>query len=141
MVGCGCWNFQLHFGSGFRAAPQLHLRTNFARPFTHTRQTPVPGTSFCFESLGANAFPIIVNTHRHLLLVVTNGDFHAMCLCVAEGIAQPLSSYPVDFIPQDRLQLPWRPFHFDMKGGRTLLAIHRCKVSPQRIEGCGEIAA
>ena len=99
------------------------------------------GTSFCFESLGADAFSVITNTHYQLLFVVTNGDFHAMRPCVAEGGAQRFACYPVDFVSQYRLHFPWRPFHFDMKGGRTLLAIHRCKVSPQRIEGCGEIAA
>jgi len=49
-------------------------------------------------------------------------------LCVAEGIAQGLASYPVDFVSQDRLQFPGSPFHFDMKGGRTLVATHSCKL-------------
>ena len=36
----------------------------------------------------------------------------------------------VYLIPQDRLQLPWRPLHFDMKGGRTLVATHNASSAP-----------
>jgi len=43
--------------------------------------------------------------------------------------------------PQDRLQFPWRPLHFDMKGGRTLVATDSCKFCPKRVESCCEITA
>jgi len=40
---------------------------------------------------------------------------------VPEGIPQRLSRYPVDFIPQDRMQVLRRTFHFHRKSRRFLI--------------------
>ena len=66
------------------AAPQFQLRPNFAGPFAHARQSPVTGPSFLDEDLGADAFSIIANAHSQLPVVVTNGNFHVMCLCMTK---------------------------------------------------------
>ena len=80
------------------------------------------GTSFCFESLGADASPVIADVHGQLLLVVVYAHLDLSRLGVVEGVAQRFPSYPVDFVSQDRLQFPRRPFPSTCKAGGLWLA-------------------
>ena len=52
-----------------------------------------------------------------MLLVIPNFHFDPLRLRVLEGIAQRLARNPVDFVPQDRMKVPWRSFHLHTKLG------------------------
>src|SRR6266550_1216815 len=61
--------------------------------------------------------PVIPDPQPEMPLVIPNFHFDPLRLRVLEGIAQRLARNPVDFVPQDRMKVPWRSFHLHTKLG------------------------
>jgi len=79
--------------------------------FAHTRQAPVFGAPFVTTHACVNAASIIPDPYPKLPFVIPDFHFDPPRPCVTECIAQSFPCYPVDLVPQDRMQLLWRTFH------------------------------
>jgi hypothetical protein len=73
------------------------------------------------KKLRVNAFPVVRNPQPEFRFVVPEFHFDLARLRVPEGVAQRLGSNPVDFVAEDRMQIPWRAFHRYLKDGSILV--------------------
>ena len=62
-------------------------------------------------------FPIIPNAKFEIFRVIAKFHFDLVRLRVAKDVAQCLGRNSVNFISQDRMQVPWGPFHKHMELG------------------------
>jgi hypothetical protein len=72
------------------------------------------------KNFGVNAFSVVPDPQPELRFVIPKFHFYLARLCVPEGITQRLAGNSVDFVPEDRMQVPWRAFHLYLKGGSIL---------------------
>src|SRR5439155_23037639 len=79
--------------------------------FLHAMQTPVPGAPLLLKNLRVNAAPVIPDPQTKASFVIPDFHFDLPRLCVPEGIAHCLARNPVDFVADDRMQVPRRAFH------------------------------
>ena len=79
------------------------------------------GVPVFIQMLRVDAFSIIPDPQAKLPFAVSDFHFYALRLCVLEGIAHGLARYPVDFVPQDRMEILRGSFHLHMKDGRILV--------------------
>ena len=77
------------------------------------------GASFCYDSR-IDAVPIISDAQLERISVIRDVRFDIARLCVAESISYRLTSYRIDLVPQDRMQVPSRALHYHMEIGGTL---------------------
>lgn len=81
---------------------------------------------------------IIPHPNPKLLRVIPDFNLDPARPRVPESIAQRFSRYPIDFIPQDRMEVLRRALHFHRKSRRLLIL--NCSVLghllPERFNGC-----
>src|SRR5690242_1729522 len=72
-----------------------------------------------------DALAVIADPHPKFPVVITDFHLDALRIGVSEGVAQPLSSYPVDFVTHDGMQGARRAF--DLHREIRPAAVRRCK--------------
>ena len=77
----------------------------------------MPLTSFSAKNLVADPFSIVSNAKPEMLFVVADLNFYAVCCRMPEGIAQRLRREPVNFVSQNRMQIPRCSFHHHIELG------------------------
>src|ERR1700675_2452034 len=111
LVSDGGGDAQLHPRPAPQFAPETHVPADAFGALAHPRQAPVSGEPFVAKHARVNAASIIPDPYPKLPLVIADIHFDPARPCVAKCIAQRLPCNPVDFVPEDRLQLLRRTFH------------------------------
>jgi hypothetical protein len=74
-------------------------------------QSKVPWARLLAKNLRVNPLSVVPDPQPKLLCVIVDFDFDLSRLCVAECIAQGLACNPVDFVPQNRMEVSRRTFY------------------------------
>src|SRR6266581_3445249 len=115
LVSTGARNPQLNLRTRFQLTPHRQLTSQQLGAFAHTTQAVVSGALVFIQMLRVNALSIIPYPHPKLPFVIADFHFDPLRLCVLEGIAHGLAGYPVDFVPQDRMEALRGSFHLHLK--------------------------
>src|SRR5208337_3624396 len=121
------WNIELDFRAAIQFRPDSQFAAYKFGSLPHSRQAVVPFAAISVEHVGGNPFPVVANAQPEILFVVADFNFHVSRRCVPEGIAQRLRHKPVDFVPQDRMQISRRTFHKHLKRSGGLVVWPSCE--------------
>src|ERR1700676_1342354 len=114
---CG-GNNQLDLGTRIGLIPNSQFSTHKFGSFMHTRQAVMCGEAALVQHLWVDTLPVVPDVHPKLPFVVTDIHFDPLGAGMTEGIAQRLGRNPIDFVPEDRSELPGCAFHVHTKVGR-----------------------
>src|SRR5258708_992545 len=117
LIRAGSRNSQLNLGARTDITPNRKRAAQKLCAFAHASQTKVPRTAFVTQTFRVNALAIVANPQTKLLFVVPDFHFDLLCIGVLEGIAYRLACNPVDFVPQDRMEIPRGSFHLHIELG------------------------
>src|ERR1700677_3304020 len=80
-------------------------------------QSKVPWARILTKNLRVNPFSVVPDPQPKLLCVIVDFHFDLSRLCVAECIAQGLAGNPVDFVPQNWMEVSRRAFYCHTEKG------------------------
>jgi hypothetical protein len=80
-------------------------------------QSKVPWARMLAKNLRVNPLSVVPDPQAKLSCVIVDFDFDLSRLCVAECIAQGLACNPVDFVPQNWMEVSRRAFYCHTEKG------------------------
>src|SRR5580704_17648876 len=80
-------------------------------------QSKVPWARMPAKNLRVNPLSVVSDPQSKMSCVIVDFHFDLSRLCVSECIAQGLACNPVDFVPQNRMEVSRRAFHRHTKKG------------------------
>src|SRR5271165_7538632 len=87
------------------------MAPNQAGALAHSGQTVVSAAPLFLDHRRVDALSIVADTHAKLTIAIADGDLDAPGVGMLERVAHRLARNPVDFIPQDRMEIARRAFH------------------------------
>src|SRR5271165_3653901 len=96
------------------------FRTDPPRALPHSRQTVVPRAPL-FRDFWSDPFAVVADSQTEELLLKCEFCFDPGCVSVSERISQCFARDAVNFVPNDRIQIPYRSFYSQTET-RTILA-------------------
>src|SRR3984885_7775305 len=80
-------------------------------------QSKVPWARLLAENLRVNPFSVVPDPQPKLSCIIVDFHFDLSRLCVVECIAQGLACNPIDFVPQNWMEVSRRAFHCHTEKG------------------------
>src|SRR5271165_5143476 len=120
LVGDRTRNAQIDLSPCSGPAQNNQFRTNPPGALPHSRQTVVPGAPL-FRDFQSDPFAIVADSQTEELLLKCEFRFDPGCVGVGESISQRFPGDAVNFVPNDRIQVPHRSFYSQTET-RTILA-------------------
>jgi hypothetical protein len=98
----------------------------------HARQAVVSGAAASVNNLRVNPLAIVSHPQPKVPLVIVDFHLYTFGVRMAEGIPQRLASNPVDFVADDRRQVPRFALHLHTKLGTMLTGLSRREFGGKR---------
>ena len=99
----------------------------------------MPGAPLFLKNLRVDALPVIPDPQAKLPFVIVDFHFDLPRLSVPRGIAQRLAGNPVDFVADDRMQVPRRAFYLHPQDGGIPVSFIGCEFFSESADGQGKV--
>src|SRR5215470_8103375 len=110
-------NGQFGFSTGIEFTPDRQLRPDKFGALVHARQTVVSDAPAFTKNLRINPLSVVPDPQSKLSLLIANFHLDPSRLCVLECITQRLACNPIDFVPEERNEIPRCTLHIHDKFG------------------------
>src|SRR5271165_4104998 len=104
-VGNRAGNAQIDLGACAGCCPDLQLTADVPGALAHSGQAVVAGAALS-RDFRINAASVITDTQAQQLFAIRDFRFYMARLRVVESVAHGLTGDAVDFVAEDRMQVP-----------------------------------